>query len=83
MGCPCMHYALGAIRIRAKGGVWGPLAIWPLVIWLLLMAIAYWLWLLAIGYGYWVSVMGMVIDYMDRDRFGLLECGVRTSFMWV
>jgi hypothetical protein len=29
--------------------------------------------------------MGMVIDFMDRDRdrFGLLESGVRTSFMWV
>jgi hypothetical protein len=42
---------------------------------------------MAIGYGYWVLVMGigmgMVIDNMDRDRFGLLECEVRTSFMWV
>jgi hypothetical protein len=25
----------------------------------------------------------MVIDYMDRVRFGLLGFGVRTSFMWV
>ncbi len=64
------------------------MAIWPLVIWLLvngywLLLIGCWLWLLAIGNGYWVLVMGLGIDYMDRDRFGLLECGVRTSFMWV
>jgi hypothetical protein len=34
---------------------------------------------MVIGYGY----MAMVIDYVDRVRFGLLGFGVRTSFMWV
>jgi hypothetical protein len=38
------------------------------------------------GYGYLILVVGygyvaMVIDYMDRVRFGLSGFGVRTSFM--
>jgi hypothetical protein len=75
-------YGLG-LRGGGGGGVWGPLAIWPLVTWLLVdgnwkLASGYWLWILVLVMG-----MGMVIDYMDRDRFGLLESGVRTSFMWV
>lgn len=43
------------------------------------MGIGYWL--LAIGNGYWVLVM--VIDYIDKVKFGLLRFGVRTSFIWV
>jgi hypothetical protein len=43
------------------------------------MGIGNWQWILAIGYGYMV----MVIDYMDRVKFGLLTFGVRTSFIWV
>jgi hypothetical protein len=75
----------GLYGLGLRGEVWGPLAIWPLVIWLLVdgnwkLGSGYWLWILVLVMG-----MGMVIDFMDRDRdrFGLLESGVRTSFMWV
>jgi len=34
---------------------------------------------MGIGYGYVV----MVINYIDRVKFGLLRFGVRTSFIWV
>jgi hypothetical protein len=40
-----------------------------------------WLWVLVIGYGY-MAIM-MIIDYMDRVKFGLSRFGVRTSIMWV
>jgi hypothetical protein len=45
------------------------------------MIISYWK--LAISYGYWLLDMGVVIDYMDKVKFGLLGFGVRISFMWV
>jgi hypothetical protein len=71
-----MLWGLYGLGLRGGMGAIGCMAISH-------MAIVNGYWLLVIGYGYWVSVMGMVIDYMDRDRFGLLECGIRTSFIWV
>lgn len=38
-----------------------------------------WMWVLAIGYGYMAM---MIIDYMDRVKFGLSRFGVKTSIMW-
>jgi hypothetical protein len=39
----------------------------------MVLVIGNWQWVLAIGYGYMV----MVIDYIDRVKFGLLRFGVR------
>jgi len=46
-----------------------------------LLASGYSLWLLAMDIGYWLWVWLLTI--WIGDRFGLLECEVRTRFMWV
>jgi hypothetical protein len=46
------------------------------------MGIGYWQLVMDNGYWLWVY-MGMVIDYMDRVRLGVLGFEVRMSFMLV
>jgi hypothetical protein len=87
-----MGYAMGALQAMGYGGTRaiGYMAIGYMAV--SYMAIDNWLWLLdtwtlviwvhvwqlVFSYGY----MAMVINYMDRVKFGFLQFGVRTNFMW-
>jgi hypothetical protein len=69
----------GAKEVQEPLATW-LLAIWPLVIWLLdIWTLVIWVhvWQLVISYEY----MAIVINYMDKVKFGFLQFGVRTNFM--
>ncbi len=78
---------MGALRAMGYGGTraigymaFGYMAIdnwlWLLDIWILVIWVQ--LWQLVFSYGY----MAMIIDCMDRFKFGFLQFEVRTNFMW-